>query len=81
LTQILFRKGKTLTKIVDNIVKDFYICTLKCEAQLSSILIDIPVQWGLNLQSLEILIRNNLFTEKWKNDCENHFRALIQANI
>lgn len=81
LTQILFRKGKTLTKNVDNVVKDFYLCTLKCEAQLSSILIDIPVQWGLNLQSLEILIRNNLFTENWKNDCENHFRALIQANI
>jgi hypothetical protein len=81
LAQILFKKGKTLTKIVDNIVKDFYLCTLKCEAQLSNILIDIPVQWGLNVPNLELLIRNNLFTENWKNDCENHFRALIQANI
>lgn len=34
LTNILFRKGKGLTKIVDNIVKDFYICTLKCEKSI-----------------------------------------------
>lgn len=81
LAQVLFRKGKTLTKIVDNIVKDFYLCILKCEDQLSSILVDIPIQWGLNIQNLELLIRSNLFTENWKNDCENHFRALIQANI
>lgn len=81
LAQILFRRGKTLTQIVDNIVKDFYLCTLKCEAQLSNILVDIPSQWGLNIQNLELLIRSNLFVEKWKNDCENHFRALIQANI
>lgn len=81
LTQILFKKGKTLTKIVDNVVKDFYLCTLKCEAQLSNILIDIPIQWGLNVPNLELQIRNNLFTENWKNDCEHHFRSLIQANI
>lgn len=81
LANILFRKGKTLTINVDNLVKYFYLCTLKCEGQLSTILSDIPVQWGLNMQNLELLIRNNLFTEKWKNDCENHFRALIQANL
>ncbi|WP_123868194.1 HipA family kinase [Flavobacterium hercynium] len=79
--QILFRKGKTLTKIVDNVVKDFYLCTLECEAQLSTILVDIPAEWRLDLPSLEVLIRNNLFTANWKSDCENHFRALIQANI
>lgn len=81
LAQILFRKGNTLTKNVDNIVKDFYLCTLKCESHLSNILIDIPIQWGLNMQNLELLIRDNLFTQGWKTDCENYFRALIQANI
>ena len=81
LAQILFSKGKTLTKNVDNIVKDFYLCTLKCEAQLSNILVDIPPQWRLNVQNLELLMRNNLFSQNWKNDCENHFRSLIQANI
>lgn len=81
LVQILFRKGKILTNNVDNIVKDFYLCTLECEAQLSNILNDIPVQWGLNLQNLELQIRDNLFDADWKSDCENHFRTLIQANI
>lgn len=81
LAQILFNRGKTLTKIVDNIVKDFYLCTLKCESELSNILNYIPIQWGLNIQDLELLIRTNLFTQEWKSDCENHFRALIQANI
>jgi hypothetical protein len=81
LAQILFKRGKTLTKIVDNIVKDFYLCTLKCESQLSNILNYIPIQWGLNIQNLESLIRDNLFAQQWKIDCENHFRALIQANI
>lgn len=81
LTQILFKKGKTLTKIVDNLVKDFYLCTLNCENELSNILSEIPVQWGLNVPNLELLIRDNLFKQSWKNECENHFRALIQANI
>lgn len=81
LAQALFRKGKTLTKNVDNIVKYFYLCTLECEAQLGNILNNIPVEWGLNVQNLDLLIRNNLFNQNWKNDCENHFRALIQANI
>jgi hypothetical protein len=81
LTKILFRKGKVLTEIVDNIVRNFYLCTLNCEHNLSIILADIPVQWGLNIPNLETLIRNNLFRDDWKHECENHFRALIQANI
>lgn len=81
LAQILFRKGKILTKNVDNIIKDFYLCTLECEAHLSNIINDIPVQWGLDLENLELLIHANLFTYNWKKDCENHFRELIQANI
>jgi hypothetical protein len=81
LTRILFKKGNTLTKNVDNLIKDFYLCTLKCEHGLSDILRQIPFQWGLDVQNLEILIRKNLFTENWKIDCENHLRALIQANI
>lgn len=81
LASILFKNGKVLTGIVDNIVKDFYLCTLKCEQNLSMICADIPVQWGLNVQNLEMLIRSELFTNTWKHDCEQHFRAIIQANI
>ena len=81
LAKILFGKIKNLSQIVDIIVEEFYICTAKCEQELSAILEDIPLQWGLNLVNLEALMRSNLFDSERNQSCENHFRALIQANI
>lgn len=81
IAKILFKKGKILTKTVDNIVKDFYLCTIKCEQELSSIISEIPALWNLDLISLEAKIRGNLLTDRWKKDCEKHFRTLIQTYI
>ena len=81
VAQILFSHRNNLTQIVDNIVKDFYLYNTACEENLSSILTEIPLKWGLDISSLELLMRKNLFDSQWLIDCETHFRALIQANI
>tara|TARA_R100000935_G_scaffold15037_2_gene29864 strand:- start:890 stop:1708 length:819 start_codon:yes stop_codon:yes gene_type:complete len=81
LTKILFSKIRSLTQIVDNIVEEFYLCIENCEQELDNILQDIPLQWGLNLVNLEELLRANLFDPERNKNCENHFRALIQASI
>lgn len=79
--KILFGKIKNLSQIVDIIVEEFYICTANCEQELSNILQDIPLEWGLNLVNLESLLRTNLFSAERNISCENYFRTLIQANI
>ena len=81
LAKILFGKFKKLSQIVDIIVEEFYICIANCERELRNILQDIPSEWGLNLVNLESLLRANLFSAERNQSCENHFRALIQANI
>lgn len=81
LCTILFGKINNLSQIVDNIVEDFYLCVIKCEEEIANILNDIPQEWNLNLGNLETLIRNNIFDPRWYNDCENHFRTLIQEHI
>lgn len=81
LVRILFSKVNNLTEIVDNIVQEFYLYTTVCEQELSNILMDIPDEWELNLENLELHLRKNLFADKWHKDCEIHFRTLIQAYI
>lgn len=79
--KILFGKINNLSQIVDNIVEDFYLCVEICENNLNNILADIPKEWQLNIVNLEALLRDQLFNNEWYNNCENHFRALVQANI
>ena len=81
LCKILFGRINNMSQIVDNIVEDFYLCVVKCEEELEDIINDIPPEWQLDLNNLENLIRDNIFNPEWHNDCENHFRALIQEYI
>jgi hypothetical protein len=81
LVQILFERNKKLTQIVDNIIKDYYLCISECHKELNNILQEIPLEWGLDLENLELLLNKYLFSQEWCKKCENHFRALIQANL
>ncbi|MEM6720794.1 MAG: HipA family kinase [Bacteroidota bacterium] len=81
LANILFKKGSNLIKVVDNLVEKFYFCTSTCENSIQNILFSIPQEWGINIDTLEKQLRNNLFTQKWLEDCENNFRAMIQKHI
>lgn len=81
LAKILFGKINKLSQIVDEIVEDFYLCVEMCENDLDNILADIPLEWQLNIVNLEVHLRKELFNNEWYENCENHFRTLIQANI
>ncbi|CAH8295713.1 hypothetical protein EV196_10817 [Mariniflexile fucanivorans] len=81
LANVLFKRGRNLVKVVDNLVKKFYLCTKECEDNIDNIIALIPVEWGVNIDSLEDQLRKNLFTKEWLNSCENNFRTLIQENI
>ncbi|MDT8413599.1 MAG: hypothetical protein RQ875_14125, partial [Vicingaceae bacterium] len=81
LANILFSRGPNLVKVVDNLVKKFYICTRKCEYNITDIISLIPVEWTVDKDSLEEQLRRNLFTTEWLNSCEFNFRYLIQENI
>lgn len=81
LAKILFKQGRNLTIIVEKIIKKFYLCIEECERELGGILGDIPSEWNLNVNQLELLLRQNLFTESWIRECENNFRTIIQTYI
>jgi hypothetical protein len=81
ISKILFGRINNLSQIVDNIVEDFYLCVVECEEEIENIISDIPPEWSLDLENLEVLIRKNIFTQEWYENCENHFRTLIQEYI
>ncbi len=81
LANILFKRGRNLVKVVDILVKKFYICAKECEDNLPDIISLIPLEWGVDKHSLENQLRDNLFTKEWLNSCEKNFRTLIQENI
>lgn len=81
LANILFSRGRNLVKVVDNLVKKFYLCTRECEDNLSDIISLVPVEWAVDKDTLEEQLRENLFTKEWLNSCEINFRTLIQENI
>jgi len=81
LAQLLFKKGQKLTALVNNIVENFYLCISECEKALTNILKLIPEEWGLDMETLEQNIRQNLFNESWLKECETSFRSFIQIKI
>lgn len=81
LANKLFTRGQSLVNVVDNLVKKFYICVNLCENNIDALMALIPVQWGININDYKGQLTNNLFTTEWLIECENNFRALIQANI
>ena len=81
LANILFKRGRNLVKVVDNLVKKFYICAKECEHNLPDIISLIPLEWGIDKPNLDRQLKANLFTQAWLNSCEKNFRTLIQENI
>jgi hypothetical protein len=81
LATILFGNVNNLTVIVDEIVQDFYLCVQQCELDLNNIMLNIPIEWNYNVAEFETLLRNNIFNNDWYNQCELHFRELVQINL
>lgn len=81
LAKILFKPGRNLTETVDRLIEKFYLCVKECEKNLKAILIEVPNEWNLNINQLELFLQQNLFTESWIEACENNFRTLIQTYI
>ncbi len=81
LARILFRKDKNLTSIIHNLIKNFYLYTKECENKLDEILSLVPTSWNIDLKHIRERIIEDLFTDKWKQQCETNFRTLVQSFI
>ncbi len=69
LAKILFGKNKKINEIVNNLVENFYFCTIECENKLDEILSLVPVSWNINIEQIRQRIIDNLFTFEWKRQC------------
>ncbi|WP_313375788.1 HipA family kinase [Chishuiella sp.] len=81
LAKILFGKNKKINEIVDNLVENFYLCTIECENKLDEILSLVPESWNINIEQIRQRIIDNLFTDEWKGQCETNFREFVQSFI
>jgi len=81
LAKILFGKNKKLNEIVDNLVENFYLCSIECENRLDEILSLVPESWNINIEQIRQRIIDNLFTVEWKVQCETNFREFVQSFI
>jgi hypothetical protein len=81
MAKILLGNLKKLTKIVDNLVDSFYLCTIECEENLDEILAKTPNSWNIDIPYIKNRMITELFSEEWKDKCENNFRTLVQTLI
>ena len=81
LAKILFGKNKKLAEIVNNLVEKFYLCTEKCQDKLDEILDLVPESWNINKEQIRDRIIQNLFSDKWKAQCDANFREFVQSFI
>lgn len=81
LARILFSKNTKLMQLVDNILRNFYLCTLECRDRLPEILKLIPVSWKLDLDYIREQLEDSIFKDSWFKECDNTFREFIQSFI
>lgn len=81
LAKLLFGSVRNLTDIVDKLVDNFYLCTIDCEKNLDLILLSIPDSWLIDKEDIKKKMQQNLFSDKWKKQCEVSFRTFIQSFI
>lgn len=81
MAKILLGNLKKLTKIVDNLVDSYYLCTKLCEDNLDEILAKTPHSWHIDIPHIKDRMITELFSEEWKNKCEINFRTLVQTLI
>ncbi|MEN9875199.1 MAG: hypothetical protein RLZZ529_196 [Bacteroidota bacterium] len=81
MARLLLGNLKKLTKIVDNLVDSFYICTSECENNIDNILAKTPQSWDIDIPKIKGRMTSELFSEEWKKKCEINFRTLVQKLI
>lgn len=80
-TGFLFRKGKALVALINDLEEKFYLCVERCKDNLPDILSQIPPEWTINIEELEELLVNNIFSEEWIARCITAFRTFIQLYV
>lgn len=78
LIRVLFRKKDKLNGSVDSIVENFYLCINKCERKLDEILEEIPDEWQLSYANPREILKQQIFSQKWKEKCVKCFRDFVQ---
>src|SRR5699024_11100651 len=81
LAKILFGSTRKLPDIVDDIIEKFYLCTKDCEDKLDDILGLVPDSWNIDKKQIKKRIIENIFSDPWKEQCEENFRQFIQSFI
>lgn len=81
MAELLLGKIKKLTNIVDKLVENFYLCTLECEDNIDDILLLVPDSWHIDVQTIRVKLKEQLFSDVWKKKCEINFRTLVQTLI
>lgn len=82
ITRHLFTSKELRSKkYLEEIRKDYYICTSVCKTKLTQILSGIPIEWNINIAEYHNLLQNYLFNDLWVKRCFVNFSELIQLNV
>lgn len=81
LAQALFKTDRRLGEYVNEIIENFYLCTTACEQQLLDILSIAPISWNIDIPLLERRLKENVFSDEWKQQCVSQFRELVHQYI
>ncbi len=79
--KLLFSKNKNLMSIMENLVKNFYLCVEECKQRLDEILKLVPNSWNIDIEQIRTRIVHNLFADQWLMQCEANFREFVQSFI
>lgn len=66
LKTIFVHKKDFTHDFVNELENMFYSCTAKCKDALADILIQTPECWNIDLSSIEVKIKNELFSAEWE---------------
>lgn len=66
-------EGDVLTEIE----KKFYFYTQKCEDEVEDMLSQIPLDWGVDVESLRQKFHKEIFSAKWKKETFDRFLSFI----
>ena len=67
--------------IMENLVKNFYLCVEECKQRLDEILKLVPNSWNIDIEQIRTRIVHNLFADQWLMQCEANFREFVQSFI
>ncbi len=79
--KLLFKRGDKLNDLADSLEKIFYVCVNKCLKNLNSILSKIPPDWNIDIESTEMVLRNQLFNKQWKEQTILSFRLFLEKQL